>query len=298
MTDHEPVAVLGAGALGGAVATALAAAGHPTTVWNRTPARLAALTSAGPALLTAAPTVAEAVAEARVVIVVVADEAAVRAVLSPVAPALDGRVVVNLTSATPDQTRALGSWLTTHGARYLDAAAMSGTRTIGSADSLFLYAGDGAAFAAAEPVLHDLGRATHVGTDPGAASLWDTALLGLNLGLLTGFYHAVALLGHLDVDAAAVARVARDYLPFATGLLPEHARQADERRYPADDGSLAAYAAAVEHIVATSVAHGVATDVPDAYRALVHRGMGAGHGADGLASLAGVIADGTGGAQR
>ena len=37
------VAVLGTGALGTVVARALAAAGHPTTAWNRTPERLAAL---------------------------------------------------------------------------------------------------------------------------------------------------------------------------------------------------------------------------------------------------------------
>ena len=38
MTEHKtPVTVIGLGAMGSALASALVRAGHPTTVWNRTP---------------------------------------------------------------------------------------------------------------------------------------------------------------------------------------------------------------------------------------------------------------------
>src|SRR5690606_23289143 len=203
-----PVAVLGVGSLGSALARALLAAGHPTAVWNRTPARTEPLVGAGAA---AAPSPREVIRAAEVVVVAVADEAAVRAVLEPVASALTGRVVVALTSGTPEQARDLAAWVERHGARRLDGAAMSGVRLVGDPEALFLYAGRADAFAAAEPALRALGGATYLGPDPGVASLYDTALLGVNTSVLAGFSHGLALVG-----SAGVARPPSRPSPPAT----------------------------------------------------------------------------------
>ncbi|WP_219417441.1 NAD(P)-dependent oxidoreductase [Pseudonocardia nigra] len=285
--DAQPVAVLGLGALGSVVAGALLKAGHPTTVWNRSPGRAADLVGHG---AIPAATLAEAATASPVVVLAVADADAVRAVLEPVADALAGRVVVNLTSGRPEQARDLAAWTARRGGTYLDGAAMSGTRAVGRPEALFLYSGSRETFDSAGPALRSLGRARYLGADPGTASLHDTALLGVNLGLLTGFYHAVALLGGAGVPAPDVAEVVTDYLPFAQGLLAEHARQAELRTAPPDEGTLEVLAAAVDHLVATSAGLGIGTDVPDGIRALLERGLRAGHGRDGLPSLVGVIA--------
>jgi 3-hydroxyisobutyrate dehydrogenase-like beta-hydroxyacid dehydrogenase len=282
MTDHTSIAVLGTGALGAVVARAFAAAGHPTSAWNRSPDRLTALVGETPAIRPAA-TVAEAVSGAEVVVIAVADAAATEAVLDAAGPGLAGRTVVNLTSTTPDQTRAVAGRV---GRGYLDGAAMSGTRLVGDPSALFLYAGDRATFDEAEPSLRALGVARHVGSDPGAASRWDTALLGLILSTLAGFYQAAALVGG---SAAQVAEVALDHQPFITGLITDHATQIDAGRYPSDDGSLTVYQAAVEHLVTTTADSGVATDLPVALSNLITRGVAAGHADDGLASLIDVL---------
>jgi 3-hydroxyisobutyrate dehydrogenase-like beta-hydroxyacid dehydrogenase len=286
-TDPLPVAVLGLGALGTALARALRAAGHPTTVWNRTPGRDDELVARGAAR---AGTAAEAIAAARVVVVAVASEDAVRAVLEPVAAGLAGRVLVNLTSCTPEQARELARWADQHGVHHLDGAAMSGVGLIGRPEAVFLYSGPAEAFAAAEGTLAGLGRAGYLGADPGAASLYDTALLGLNMSVLSGFYHALALVRSTGGDGAEFAAVATDYLPFVQGLLTGHARQVEEGRYPADEGTLEVLAAAVDHLVVTSHRAGIGTGVPDGLRALIERGLGTGHGQDGPASLVDAIA--------
>ena len=278
MTAHSSIAVLGAGSLGAVIARAFAEAGHTTTIWNRTPARVDRLVEEVPALRPAT-SVADAVADADLVVLVVADAAAANAVLDSAGEALGSSTVVNFTSTTPEQTSALADRV---GPRYLDAAAMSGTRLVGDPTGLFLYAGAAETFADVEPTLRALGIARAVGTDPGAASLWDTALLGLNLGVLGAFYQAAAMIGGSAQD---VAEVATQYLPFATGLLPDHARQIDARDYPDDDGSLAVYAAAVDHLIATATARGVAPDLTVAVRNLITRAVDAGHADDGLASL-------------
>ncbi len=278
MNERQTVTVLGAGALGAVVARAFATAGHRTTVWNRTRGRLGVLREETPTLH-AAETVPEATSAGELVVLAVADSAAARAVIEAAGDTLAGRLVVSLTSTTPADSRALAALV---GPRFLDGAAMSGTRLVGDPSALFLYAGDPDSFAAAEPALRALGTARWVGADPGASSLWDTALLGLNLGVLTGFYQAVALTG---AAAADVATIATQYLPFATGLITDHARQVDAKLYPADDGSLDVYAGAVGHLIATANERGVATDLAEAWRTMIERAVAAGHSDDGLAAL-------------
>ncbi|ADB35678.1 6-phosphogluconate dehydrogenase NAD-binding protein [Kribbella flavida DSM 17836] len=278
MTEPPTVSVLGTGALGAALAQALHAAQVPTILWNRSPDRLAAVADRLPGVRPAA-TVTDAVESAAVVVLAVADAAAAEAVLSAAGDALTGRVVVNLTSTTPEQAQLLASRF---GPEYLDGAAMSGTRLIGDPTALFLYAGAAAAFSRVEDVLKVLGRARFLSEDPRDASRWDTALLGLNLGLLTAFYQAVALLGG---SATQLADVATAYLPFATGLIADHARQIDAQDYPADDGTLTVYAGAVDHLIATAEQHGVGADLPLAVRTVIGRAIAQGRGDQGLAAL-------------
>ncbi len=63
--NQDPVAVLGAGIMGSAMARNLAGAGLPTTVWDRSPAATAPLSAAG---ARAAATPQEAIRDARLVI--------------------------------------------------------------------------------------------------------------------------------------------------------------------------------------------------------------------------------------
>lgn len=166
------VTVFGTGVLGTALTGALLTAGRHTTVWNRTRARAEPLAARGARV---ADDVASAVDASPVLIVAVATYDDVALVLAPERADLAGRTVVNLTSGTPEQARAIASQLEAAGAAYLDAAAMSGTERIGRPEALFLYSGDRAAFVAAQPILQVLGRAEYVGADPGRTSYVDTA---------------------------------------------------------------------------------------------------------------------------
>jgi 3-hydroxyisobutyrate dehydrogenase-like beta-hydroxyacid dehydrogenase len=281
------VSVLGTGMLGTALARALLRAGHRVTVWNRTAGKADALVASG---ATPAVTPAEAIAASPLVIATVSTYDDVHAVVDPESGRLAGRTLVNLSSGTPDGARTLSGWAGERGVQYLDGAAMSGTRLVGQPEALFLYSGEPDAYAAHETTLSALGRGVYLGDDPGAASVYDTALLAMNMGVLSGFYQAVALAGPAGVDAPTFAAVAVDYLPFVTGLLRGHARQIDQRRYPSDDGTLAVYAAAMGYVVDTGRRQGIDVELPAAITALLKRGVAAGHGDDGLARLADVIA--------
>lgn len=82
------VAFLGLGRMGRHMAAHVVRAGHETTVWNRSPGRADELVSLGAREET---TVADAVGDAEVVVMMLADPASSRAVLDAVADAAPGR---------------------------------------------------------------------------------------------------------------------------------------------------------------------------------------------------------------
>ncbi|UYQ60882.1 NAD(P)-dependent oxidoreductase [Streptomyces peucetius] len=286
MYDGGTVSVIGLGHMGTRLAQAFLAGGVSTTVWNRTAAKADALAARGAKRAT---TVAEAVSSASVVVVCLPEYDTVRALLEPVGPDLAGRVLVNLTSGTPESARLMSRWAADHGAGYLDGAAMSGTRLVGGPDALFVFSGAAEAFAGHRTTLVSLGNAVHLGDDPGLAAVYDTALFGLAWGALAGFYHALSLVGVEDVDPAAFAEVAAGHMPYVTSLMTDHARQVQQDRYPADDGTVQVHAAAMQHLVDASLAGGLRTDVPELMRSLLERAEAAGHGADGMAAVARTI---------
>ena len=125
MTDHDErpsVTVIGLGLMGSTLAGAFLTSGMPTTVWNRSGEKADALVAEG---AIRAATVAEAVAESQLVVVCLTTDEVVHQVLDPVADALPGRVLVNLTNGTPQQARATAAWAADHGARYLDGGIMA-----------------------------------------------------------------------------------------------------------------------------------------------------------------------------
>ncbi|MEO3973544.1 NAD(P)-binding domain-containing protein [Streptomyces sp. CAU 1734] len=289
--NHGPsaVSVIGLGQLGTRLAQAFLAGGHTTTVWNRTGAKAAALAAQGAA---PAADVGAAVAASPLVVVCLPDYPAVEALLAPVAHTLRGRVLVNLTSGTPGEATRMAGWAAGHGAGYLDGAAMSGTRLVGRPEALFVLSGSPADFTAHRDVLSSLGNTVHLGADPALAPVYDTALFGVIWGALAGFYHSVALVGTAGVEPTAFAEVVRGHLPFVLSLMTEHARQIEDGRFPDDDGTVEVHAAAMDHLLETSRAEGIGTDVPGLFRTLLTRAAADGSGASGIASVVETIAKG------
>ncbi len=137
--DHEPaVAILGLGAMGGALATAVLDGGRTTTVWNRSAARIVALAGRG---AIPAETARDAVRSSPLLVVCLFDHDSVHAVLDPIAGELAGRTVINLTTTTPVEARELAEWAARQGAAYLDGGIMAVPAMIGQPDASVLYSG-------------------------------------------------------------------------------------------------------------------------------------------------------------
>jgi 3-hydroxyisobutyrate dehydrogenase len=162
----QSIAFLGLGAMGSRMAANLAKAGHKVTVWNRDPAKAAALVGLG---CNVAGTPRAAAAAADLVFSMVTDDDAARRVwLDPQTGALAGlgqrAVAIECSTVTPRWIAELHAAVAARGAALLDAP-VAGSRPQAEAGQLvFMVGGDAEAFARVEPILAPLAaRVMHVG---------------------------------------------------------------------------------------------------------------------------------------
>lgn len=281
-TKRIPVTVIGLGQMGAALAGAFLAAGHPTTVFNRTPAKADPLVARG---ARRAGTVAEAVAASELVVVCVLDYPAVRDLLAPVAGALRGRVLVNLTSGSPEQAREEAAWAAEQGAAYLDGGIMTTPPGVGDPANMVLFSGDRAAFAEHGKTLAVLGDPVGLGADPGLASLYDAGLLGLMWSVFGGWLHATALTGADGVTAKDFTEVATRWLRTVAWFLTTYADQIDAGEYPGDDATIDVQVAGIGHLLHAGEERGIDGRLPRLHLELMRQAVEAGHGGDSYARI-------------
>ncbi|MFF8835279.1 NAD(P)-dependent oxidoreductase [Streptomyces sp. NPDC015130] len=276
-THHAPVTVIGLGLMGQALAGAFLRAGHPTTVWNRTSAKAAPLVAEG---ARSAPTLHEALTASPLTVVCLTDYDAVHELLGAPGVELGGTTLVNLTSGSSAQARAAAAWAEERGARYLDGALMAVPPVIGTAEAVILHSGPEEVFAAHEPTLAALGTVTHLGADPGLASLYDVAGLAMMWSVLNAWLQGTALLAAAGVDAATYAPFARQIAAGVADWLPGYAEQIDKGSFPAEVAALETDARAMEHLIEESEAMGVNAELPRLIKTMADRAIAAGHGGE------------------
>ncbi|MFE6057337.1 NAD(P)-dependent oxidoreductase [Streptomyces sp. NPDC056431] len=281
-----PVTLLGLGAMGTALARTWLAAGHPLTVWNRTPARAEAAAAEGAKV---ADSAAEAVAASTLVIVCLLDDASVETTLDGVD--LTGKDLVNLTTTTPAQARARAAWAEERGARYLDGGIMAVPPMVGvpEAGGYVFYSGSRELFELHRESLAVPVGTTYVGEDAGFAALHDVALLSAMYGMFAGVAHAFALIRREDIDPVAFAPVLGDWVRAMTGpMVDGTARRLASGEYDDAASNLAMQVAGTPTFLTTAEDQGVSPELIRPYFELMRRGLaasGAGEEATSLVDL-------------
>ncbi|WBQ06387.1 NAD(P)-dependent oxidoreductase [Kribbella sp. CA-293567] len=279
-----PVTVLGLGAMGTALARTFLAAGHPATVWNRTPGRSPELDALG---AVRAKTIGDAIAASPLLVTCLLDDASVRDSLGPVAPELSGRTLVNLTNGTPAQARRAAEWAAQQGAQYLDGGIMAVPAMIGGPAAFILYSGSPAAFEQHRDDLAVLAKPTYVGSDAGLAALQDLALLSAMYGMFGGVAHALAMVSSEKLSPTAFATEL--LVPWLTAMLGSVTPMANELEYGAAPGAagsnLAMQAAAFGNFIDASEDQGVDPLVLLPIQQLLDRAVAEGHGEEDMAVL-------------
>ncbi|MGW5011708.1 NAD(P)-dependent oxidoreductase [Micromonospora chalcea] len=281
--EKTPVTLLGLGAMGAALARAWLAARHPLTVWNRTPARAAAISAEG---ATVANSAAEAVAANTLVVVCLLDDTSVEEVLA--GADLAGRDLVNLTTGTPAQARARADWARERGARYLDGGIMAVPPMIGVPDAggYVFYSGSRELFERHRETLAVPAGTTYVGPDAGFAALHDVALLSAMYGMFAGAAHAFALIRREDIDPASLAPLLADWLVAMAPAVHQTADQLRSGDYTKGVVStLAMQVAGTPSFLRTAEEQGVSPELLSPYFALMRRRLAEGSGDEDLTGV-------------
>ncbi|MBT1157603.1 NAD(P)-dependent oxidoreductase [Aminobacter anthyllidis] len=273
------IAVLGTGRMGSALARALLAEGHRTTVWNRTKDKAEPLALLG---ATIAPSVLEAATAAEIIIVNVSDYAATAAILrdDAVASVLRGKLIVDLTSGTPQGAREAAEWCAGRGASYLDGAIMATPDFIGTDDGTILISGQVEAFQDNAAVFRALGgNVQHVGQDPGRANALDSALLALMWGALFGALHAIAVSQAEGIELGELGRQWTATAPVVDGLVTDLIKRTNAGRFASDEetlSSISVHYGAFQHLLELMDARGIDRSVVDGYGSIFQRAIAAG----------------------
>jgi 3-hydroxyisobutyrate dehydrogenase len=207
-SDRGPIAFIGLGTMGAAMAANLARAGFPVTAWNRTPGRAVELTDLG---VVTAGTPAEAAAEADVVVVCVSDTPDVEAVLFGPDGVVDGArpdtLIVDCSTIAPSGAWDFAARLRERGLSMVDAPVSGGSEGARNATLTIFVGGDAADVERAQPILAALGKTiTHVGpigAGQAVKAVNQVILAGTYLGVAEGI--VLAIKAGLDVEQVVTA---------------------------------------------------------------------------------------------
>ena len=269
------VAVLGLGAMGRRMARRLLDAGVPLVVWNRSPDAAADLVASGARL---ASTPREAARGAGVVLAMVTDDDASRAVWTGAEGALHGvdpgAVAVEASTLTPGYVAEWARAVRTAGATPLDAPVV-GSRPQAEAGALaFLVGGDGDALAHVRPLLDVMGGAVHACGPVGSGAAMKLIVNASFAAQVAQAAEALALARALGLDGAAdVLRQLPVTSPAAAGALGAIEAGAFDPLFPID-----LVAKDLRYTEATAERAGVEAPIASAARAVYERAQDEGHG--------------------
>lgn len=278
------ISVVGLGAMGSALARALLRAGHRVTVWNRTRTKAEPVVHDGAKL---AADTASAVLASPVILVCVDNYEVTRTIFAApsVRPQLGGRVLVQLSTGSPQEARDGERWARESGADYLDGAILAYPDQMGTSEAVLLVAGAEASFQRCEPLLRSLaGGLTYVGNQVGAASALDCAALSFVFGALLGALHGARICEAEGLRVDEFGSMLAELMPVVSGEVEQMSERIQANRYDNSQATLRVYSAAALRLLQQARESRMNADFPTYAADALGKGMSAGFASEDLAA--------------
>jgi 3-hydroxyisobutyrate dehydrogenase-like beta-hydroxyacid dehydrogenase len=283
------VTVLGLGSMGTTIAQLFIRRGRRVTVWNRSAGKAEALFAQGAALAEAADA---AVRASPVVVMCVFDYKAAEAILGApgMAEAMAGRILVQLTTGSPDDARKAMEWCRQHRAQYLEGAIQAAPSQMGKSDTPLLLSGEHAAYQAVEFLLKDLaGNLVYLGDRIEAASTMDLATLSYVYGAMAGFLHGARIAEVEGLDVAQYGRIVNEISPSFGAFFQHEGSVIQSGDFTITESPLRISVEATQRILQASKEARINTEIPALVADLLARADAAGLGDEELAALIKVL---------
>jgi 3-hydroxyisobutyrate dehydrogenase-like beta-hydroxyacid dehydrogenase len=281
--------VIGLGTMGSTLARLLLQKGYHVTVWNRTIAKAKPLVQAGAVL---APNVAAAVSASPIIVICVHDYPATNQILDTkdVIAALAGRILIQLSTGSPQEARGSEVWAREHGAEYLDGAIQVAPSQMGRSDTPILISGAETAFRQSESLLKVLGgNLTYLGEQIGSASAMDLATLSYIYGSMLGFLHGVRICEAEGFRVDTYGSIINDIASGMGEFLKHEGTVIQAGNYAVSESPLKISVEITERLVQTAHAAQINAEFPTFAAGLFKRAMAAGYGNEEAAALVKVL---------
>jgi 3-hydroxyisobutyrate dehydrogenase-like beta-hydroxyacid dehydrogenase len=271
--------------MGATIARLYAEKGHEVTVWNRSADKAEPLRPLG---VRVAASAAQAVAASPVTVVCVFDYRAADAILhsAEAETAIRGKLLVQLSTGSPDDAVAAAAWAQDHGARHLEGAIQAAPSQMGQPDTPILVSGDGATWRDAEPLLRELGGGlVYLGEDIAAAATMDLATLSYVYGAFLGFVHGARMAEAQGLGVAQYGRIVNAISPSFGAFFEHEGKVIESGDFRITESPMRISVLATARILQASQAAGLDTRVPALAARLLEQADSAGLGNEEVAAV-------------
>jgi 3-hydroxyisobutyrate dehydrogenase len=208
------ITLLGTGLLGRAIAERLQSVGHTVTVYNRTTTKALPLQACGITVVTRPE---EAIAQADCVVLMLADAAAIRAVLlTPAALAVHrDKTVIQMGTIAPGESLALQAEIERVGGSYCEAPVLGSLAEAQAGTLLMMVGGTEGQFVQWAPLFRSLCREPRLIGPVGKAASLKLALNQLIVAEISAFALSLGLVQRAGVPVDTFMAILRESVLFA-----------------------------------------------------------------------------------
>jgi 3-hydroxyisobutyrate dehydrogenase len=208
------IALLGTGLLGRAIAERLQSVGHIVTVYNRTATKALPLQASGITVVTRPE---QAIAQADCVVLMLADAAAIRAVLLTQASlaVLRGKTVIQMGTIAQDESLVLQAEIERVGGSYCEAPVLGSLAEAKAGTLLVMVGGTEGQFAQWGPLFRSLSREPRLVGPVGKAACLKLALNQLIAAEISAFALSLGLVQRAGVPLDTFMAILRESALFA-----------------------------------------------------------------------------------
>ena len=208
------ITLLGLGLMGQPLALRLVHCGHDLVVWNRSPEPLDRAAEAG---LTVEADLAAAIRQGELIILTLSDAAAIESVLfgQGIPELLAGRMVVQMGTIAPNESRAIAGRVIEAGGEYLEAPVLGSIPEARSGQLIVMAAGPDPIYQHCLLMLRCLGKEVeHIGP-VGQGAAMKLAMNQLIASLTAGFSQSLGLIRAEGVDVEQFMKLLRESALYA-----------------------------------------------------------------------------------
>ncbi|MFA3917675.1 NAD(P)-dependent oxidoreductase [Ruegeria hyattellae] len=277
------ITVVGLGAMGTALATALLDTGRNVTVWNRTHEKMKSMVERG---ARGADDLDEAISASPRTLICLLNYSTTNALFDtrPVSKAAAGSNIIQLGTSSPQESEDSRKQFNNWGAGYLDGTIMCWPGDIGTSTGRIAIAGDEIAFADSKADLGVLaGDLRYLGSNVRSAATLELAFLSRLLGIIFGSIHGSLV---CEAEGLPVSEFT-SILPPGDRAIPLteaiHAGSFDE--ISGGGASVDVAGEAVTGLYDHAVSMGINTELPTLMRNWVKRAQDAGFGKQETAAI-------------